>query len=135
MAKQPWDYHDDFSFERLQLVAKLLRDTRLDALALHDPGAGDTAWSLGWAFGEAPTDLVWRIVVETNIAGEAEDIVLMGSNSEGEVDCTYVIPPLVESVKLFEPRRLQAQPGVELPAPVVTSRRDSVKKGEDGRGV
>jgi hypothetical protein len=200
MPKQPWDFHEDLSFERLQLVAKLLRDTRRHTLLLHDPAAGDTTWSLGcrvyarstemllraaqqwpwisivqgnlefifqvgavplrffhgdaehpelsrlhaidaevrqlrFAFGETPTDLVWRIVVETNIAGEAEDIVLIGSSTAGEVDCTYVIPRLDESVQLFEPRRPQVQPGIELPAPMVKSRRGVVKKGDDGQSV
>jgi hypothetical protein len=201
MPKMPWDYHADLAHHRLQLVAKLLRDTRRETLALHDPGAGDTAWSLGcrvyarstemlvraaeelwpWfsivqsnlefifkigavplrfyhgdpdhpeparfqavaaemrqlglAFGDARSDLVWRIVVETNLAGDAENIALIGSDSEGSVDCSYVIPDLDESVHLFEPRRPDAKPGVELPPPIVTSRRDARKKDDDGRGV
>lgn len=198
MPKQPWDFHEDLTFERLQLVAKLLRDTRRDTLMLHDPTAGDTAWSLGcrvyarstemllraaqqwpwisiiqsnlefifqigtvplrffhgdaerpalsrlhaveaevrqlrFAFGKTRTDLVWRIVVETNIAGEVEDIVLIGSNAEGEVGCTYVIPPL--DLRLFEPRRPQVQSGIELPPPVVTSRRGVVKKSDNDQSV
>jgi hypothetical protein len=52
MPKMPWDYHADLASDRLQLVAKLLRDTRRDVLVLHDPGAGDTAWSLGSHLGQ-----------------------------------------------------------------------------------
>ena len=158
MPKMPWDFHADLSPDRLQLLAKVLRDIRKDSLALHDPAGGDTSWSLGcriyarsttmlvraadqlwpwltivqgnlefifqvgavplrffhgeadhpdvarlravdaeakqleFAFGEARSDMVWRLVVETDIAGEANDIVLIGSNSKGEVGCTYSIP-------------------------------------------
>ena len=169
MPKLPWDYHEDLSLDRLQLVAKVLRDTRRDTVALHDPAAGDTSWSLGcrvyarstemltrvadslwpwliivqsslefvfkvgavplrffhgdanrpdaqhlkvveaearqlgFAFGDASVDLVWRIVVESNIAGEAEDIVIIGSTSERDVECQFVIPRLEDSVSFFEP--------------------------------
>lgn len=47
MSKLPWDHHPDLSLDRLQLVAKILRDARQSALLLHDPGGGDTPWTLG----------------------------------------------------------------------------------------
>lgn len=47
MSKLPWEYHEDLSLDRLQLVAKILRDSRHNTLLLHDPGGGDTPWSLG----------------------------------------------------------------------------------------
>jgi hypothetical protein len=197
MSKLPWDYHEDLSLDRLQLVAKVLRDTRRDTVALHDPAAGDTSWSLGcrvyarstenltriadtllpwlvvvqsslefvfkvgavplrffhgdanhpsaqhlkvvevearqlgFAFGDASADLVWRIVVETNAAGEAEDIVLIGSTSERDVECQFVIPRLEDSVSFFEPLKQEGH-GVQLLAPVVTPRRKKQAKEEDG---
>ena len=195
MPKMPWDFHSDLSPDRLQLLAKVLRDIRKDTLVLHDPAGGDTSWSLGcriyarsttmlaraadqlwpwlkivqgnlefifqvgavplrffhgdsdrpdvghlraveaetkqleFAFGGGRGDLVWRLVVETDIAGQADDIVLIGSNSKGEVGCTYPIPRLEDSVSIFEPRRPIANAGVELPPPVVTSRRKAQKEG------
>jgi hypothetical protein len=198
MSKQPWDYHDDLSLDRLQLLAKVLRDTRRDAVALHDPAAGDTSWSLGcrvyarstemlsrtaddlwpwlvvvqsslefvfkigavplrffhgdasrpdaqhlkvaevearqlgFAFGDASADLVWRIVVETNAAGEAEDIVLIGSTSERDVECQFVIPRLDDSVSFLEPLKPEGGGGVELPSPIITPRRNRQAKDEDG---
>jgi hypothetical protein len=47
MPKLPWEYHADLTLDRLQLVAKILHDTRQGTLLLHDPGGGDTPWSLG----------------------------------------------------------------------------------------
>jgi len=201
MPKMPWDFHADLSPDRLQLLAKVLRDIRKDSLALHDPAGGDTSWSLGcriyarsttmlvraadqlwpwltivqgnlefifqvgavplrffhgeadhpdvarlravdaeakqleFAFGEARSDMVWRLVVETDIAGEANDIVLIGSNSKGEVGCTYPIPRLDDSVSIFEPRRPVAKSGVELPPPVITPRRKAQKKDDDAGSV
>lgn len=198
MPKQPWDYHEDLSLDRLQLLAKVLRDTRQDTVALHDPSAGDTSWSLGcrvyarstemlsraadilwpwlvvvqdslefvfsvgvvplrffhgdanrpdaqhlkvidaearqlgFAFGDARADLVWRIVVETNAAGEAEDIVLIGSTSERNVECQFIIPPLDNSVSFFEPLKPGGGGGVELPSPIITPRQEKQTKDEDG---
>lgn len=197
MSKKPWDYHADLSFERLSLLAKILRDTRRDTLALHDAAAGDTPWSLGcrvyarsttmlvraadqlwpwlkivqsslefvfqvgavplrffhgdaerpdpghlraveveakqldFAFGDAGTGLVWRLVVETNVAGETDSIVLIGSTPEGGVECTFPIPGLNASVQLFEPRRPTSKGGIELPPPVVKSRRKTDRKDDD----
>lgn len=197
MLKMPWDYHADLSADRLQLVAKILRDVRRDALALHDPAAGDTSWSLGcrvyarstemlvrastllwpwlkivqanlefifqvglvplrffhgdstrpelgrlravglevkqleFAFGDAKGDLVWRLIVETNIAGEAGDIVLIGSNPEGQIACNYPIPALDDGVHLFGPRRAAGKPGVELPPPIVRARPKPKPKPKD----
>ena len=41
MPKLPWDYHSDLAPERLQLIAKMLRDTRARASVPHasEPGA------------------------------------------------------------------------------------------------
>jgi hypothetical protein len=47
MPKLPWEHHEDLTLDRLQLVAKILRDTRDKTLLLHDPGGGDTPWTLG----------------------------------------------------------------------------------------
>jgi hypothetical protein len=201
MRKMPWDFHPDLSSGRLQLLAKVLRDIRREAIALHDPAGGDTSWSLGcriyarsttmlvhaadqlwpwltivqgnlefifqvgavplrffhgeadrpdaahlravdaeakqleFAFGGVRSELVWRLVVETDIAGEANDIVLIGSNSKGEVGCSYPIPRLDDSVSIFEPRRPIANAGVELPPPVVTPRRRGQKKDDDAGSV
>lgn len=194
---EPWDFHADLSSDRLQLLAKVLRDIRRDTIALHDPAGGDTSWSLGcriyarsttmlvraadqlwpwlkivqaqlefifqvgdvplrffrgdaehpdvthlraadaeakqleFAFGDARGDLVWRLVVETDIAGEAADIVLIGSDSKGDVGCRYPIPRLDDSISIFEPRRPVTRAGVELPPAVVKSRLKAQKKDDD----
>ncbi|MEJ1962950.1 MAG: hypothetical protein WDO56_15935 [Gammaproteobacteria bacterium] len=199
--KKPWDYHVDLSPDRLQLLAKVLRDIRRDTLALHDPAGGDTSWSLGcriyarstallvrasdqlwpwlkivqgnlefifqvgavplrffsgdaerpdighlraveaevrqleFAFGETRGDLVWRLVVETDIAGEAGDIVLIGSDSKGDIRCAYPIPRLDDSISIFEPRRSAAKSGIELPPPIVKSRRKAQQKDDDAGSV
>jgi len=197
MLKKPWEYHADLSADRLQLIAKVLRDSRRDTILLHDPGAGDTSWSLGcriyarsadkllragadlwpwlkvispplefifsvgevplrffhgdsdhpkgqhlrvanaeahqldFAFGNGAVDLIWRLCVETNAAGETDQIVLIGSSTGGEIACKYVIPPLEGTVMLFKPLRPQIGSGVELPAPPVTPRKGKQLKDED----
>lgn len=61
MAKYPWEFHPDLQAGRLQLVAKVLRDTRKGALATHDAAAGDTAWSLGCTVYARSTQMLMRI--------------------------------------------------------------------------
>jgi hypothetical protein len=194
MPRLPWDYHPDLSLERLRILDKILRQTRSEALALHDPGAGDTAWSLGcrvyarstsmliraahqfpWlkivqsnlefifqvgevplrffkgdaehpdlahlqaveaeskqlglAFGDARDDLVWRLVVETDAAGGTGNIVLIGSSPQAELGCTFTIPPLEDSVRLFDSPRPLDKPGVQLPPPVISARRKVTREG------
>lgn len=47
MAKCPWDYQPDLKPGYLQLVAKVLRDTRNTCLIEHNTAAGDTPWVFG----------------------------------------------------------------------------------------
>ena len=43
----PWEIHPALTEERLRVVAGIIRDVRLGALALYDPAAGDLPWSHG----------------------------------------------------------------------------------------
>ena len=61
MASYPWEFHPDLQAGRLQLIAKVLRDTRRGALAQHDPAAGDTAWSLGCTVYARSTQMLTRV--------------------------------------------------------------------------
>lgn len=197
MSMQPWDYHEDLSLDRLQLIAKVLADTRRDTIMQHDPTAGDTGWSLGcriyarsaemltragetmwpwfkvinpplefifslgnvplrffhgdanhpgghhlkvteiearqanFAFGDGGIDLIWRIAVETNAAGETERVALIGSTPSGNIECCYVIPALNESVTFIEPLTPQSGRGITLPPAAVTPRRDQHAQDED----
>jgi hypothetical protein len=44
---EPWNYYPSLTRERLHDVAVLMRDIRNQAALLHDPTAGDGAWSFG----------------------------------------------------------------------------------------
>lgn len=44
---EPWDIIPAFTLPRLQTLAKILVDTRQDALRDHDLSKGDTNWGLG----------------------------------------------------------------------------------------
>lgn len=197
MPTPPWDHHPDLSLDRLQLISKVLIDTRREAVRQHDPAAGDTPWSLGcrvyarsaemlaraaadlwpwltvvspplefifgvgavpmrffhgdadhpdgqhlriaaaeaWqlelAFGDGRVDLIWRICVETNVAGETVRAVLLGTTPAGDVQCNYAIPPLDGAVTFLTPRRTAVGPGVELPPPLVTARKDQQRQDDD----
>ena len=203
MSKSPWEYHEDLSRDRLQLIAKILRDTRNSTLTEFNPAVGDGAWSLGcriyersankitdaagetlpWlkiiepplrfifsvgevpvrfyrgdaeaapghhltvalaeqlqlglAFNDARIDLIWRFVVETNIAGEADNIILVGRTKAGEVKCRYDVPKLDGSVSfLSQPRNGAKPPLAQLPPTGVRSRKpqsDKRKEEDDGK--
>lgn len=64
MTKFPWDFQPDLEAGRLQLIAKVLRDTRKGALARHDTVAGDTPWGFGCTVYDRSTQMLMR-------AGEA----------------------------------------------------------------
>lgn len=187
MSEQPWDHHEDLTRDRLQLVAKALRDARNDTLPLHDPAGGDTAWSLGcrvyarsaealirladphwlwlkiispplefifsigdvpmrfyhgdanhpqghnlkvaaaeqvqldFAFGDAAADLLWRLAVESNAVGEAQDVILVGLTPAGAMGCRYEIP-LDDSVSFLVPPRPSEKTPVRLQPPRVRPR-------------
>src|SRR6266702_4537286 len=44
---EPWVAYPPLSVDRLSVVAAILRQVRHDAVALHEPEAGDSPWSLG----------------------------------------------------------------------------------------
>lgn len=199
MAKYPWDYQSDLEAGRLQLIAKVLRDTRKGALARHDANAGDTSWGLGcavydrscqmlmrageamwqewfqvvkqplefvFAIGNVPVryysgdprdpggkhiklcapemyqldmlrredmlDLIWRIVVDPDIAGDVARIVLVGMTDKGAVECFYEIP--TDGVVSFLPPLYPTKgpgPGVTLPPAAVTLRSNRTKKDDE----
>jgi hypothetical protein len=60
MTKQPWDFHADLSLDRLQLVAKILKDTRRRTILQHQPSAGDGNWSLGCRIYERSCEMLTR---------------------------------------------------------------------------
>ncbi len=61
MHNFPWEFQDDLTLYRLQLIANELRATRRETIALHDPAGGDTPWSLGCrAFARSATQLTRR---------------------------------------------------------------------------
>jgi hypothetical protein len=86
---------------------------------------------LDFAFGDNRIDLVWRIVVESDAAGLTDKTVLIGSSHVGEVQCDYEIPPLSDTVAFLDPLKSTTRPGIELPAPVVSARRDGDLKKQD----
>jgi hypothetical protein len=43
----PWECHPHLTEERLLLLADFFSKTRVEVVDLHDPAAGDDAWSLG----------------------------------------------------------------------------------------
>jgi hypothetical protein len=90
---------------------------------------------LDFAFGDSRTDLVWRIVVESDAAGLTDKAVLIGS-SQGDIKCAYEIPPLRDTVAFLDPLKSATLPGVELPVPAVSPRRiDHLKDEDDGAEV
>lgn len=201
-TKTPWEFHEDLSRDRLQLVAKILRDTRNSTLTKFDAAAGDGAWSLGctiyersanmitaaaddgllpwlkiiepplrfvftigdvpvrfyrgdaeaapgyhlnlapseqlqlgFAFNDARVDLIWRFVVETNIANEADCIFVVGRTKAGEIECLYEVPPLDGNVVfLSTPRTGGKPPQTQLPPTGVRSRRSRTERKEDNDG-
>jgi hypothetical protein len=44
---KPWIKYPSVTQERLALIASIIRRVRSETVALHDPGHGDNAWSLG----------------------------------------------------------------------------------------
>ncbi len=86
---------------------------------------------LEFAFGDGRTDLVWRIVVESDAAGLTDKTVLVGSSHLGAVTCAYEIPPLRDTVAFLDPLKTPTLPGVELPVPPVSRRRIAGLKDED----
>lgn len=44
---EPWVAYPSLAVDRLSVIAAILRQVRHEAVALHDPDAGDSAWSLG----------------------------------------------------------------------------------------
>ena len=200
MAKQPWEYHEDLSLNRLQRIAKILRDTRNSTLIRFDAAAGDGAWSIGcviyersanmitdaandlpWlkiiepplrfifrigdvpvrfyrgdadaapgnhitvapsemlqlglAFNDARIDLIWRFVVGTNIANEADSIFLIGRTKAGDVKCRYEVPPSDGNVVFLTPPRTGGKPPqTQLPPTGVRSRKPPNERKEDDDG-
>ena len=43
----PWEVHEALLAERLSIIARIIRDTRAEALIGHDSDKGETLWSLG----------------------------------------------------------------------------------------
>jgi len=44
---EPWSKYSPLERERLVVIANILQTVRHEAVLLHEPGAGDNAWSLG----------------------------------------------------------------------------------------
>jgi hypothetical protein len=87
------------------------------------------------AFGDNSVDLIWRIVVEANPAGEAETVAVIGATRGGDVRCKYVVPELDGSIAFISsPTRPRTGPGVQLPEPVVKPR-NTGKKRDDDKGI
>jgi hypothetical protein len=81
------------------------------------------------AFGDNATDLIWRIVVETNSGGETQQIVLIGTTPNGDLRCKFVIPPMDGALSFItQSIRPRVGPGVELPPPRVRIRKKLQKK-------
>ena len=66
-----------------------------------------------------PFDLIWRIAIETNNAGEVLRVVLLGAHTEGGIDLRFVIPP-DDTLMIFVPPQNPPKRGVTLPPPRVT---------------
>jgi len=199
MVKLPWEYLEDLSRDRLQLIAKILRDTRNSTLREYSAKSGDGRWSLGcriyersanlitaaaedgllpwlkivepplefvFAIGDVPVrfykgdadaapgthlkcaiseqmqlglvfkeekvHLIWRFVVETNSAGEAESIYFLGLTTSGIVECKYEVPP-DDTVVFMSPPRTGGKPP-QLPPTAVRSRKSPNERKEDDDG-
>jgi hypothetical protein len=188
----------------MQLIAKILRDTRNNALKEYKPNDGDGRWSLGcriyertanmisaaaedgllpWltviepplefvfgvgdvpvrfykgdadaapgnhlkcaiseqmalglVFKDSKVHLIWRFVVETNDAGEAETIYLLGLTNAGVVECKYEVPPDDTIVFMTPPPRTGGKPPqTQLPPAGVRSRKpppEERKEDDDGK--
>lgn len=75
MSTKPWDIHPDLTEERLQVLARLIREVRGKALLLHEPAEGDSNWGLGcrahertcYAIKQAAENNSWLKVIEGSL--------------------------------------------------------------------
>jgi hypothetical protein len=81
--------------------------------------APEEALQLGMCYGDSAIDLIWRLVVETNSAGEVLRIVLIGAHTEGGIDVHFPIPR-DDKLTAFAPPRTPTRRGVMMPPPSVT---------------
>ena len=89
-----------------------------------------------FVFGSHSVDLIWRIVVAANPAGETDSVVVIGASPSGDVHCKYVIPELDGGIAfLTGPLSPRTGAGVELPAPVVKPRLLKSQKRSDDEGI
>ena len=61
-GKKPWEIHPDLKADRLIVIAQLLADVRLGALADHSPKKGDGSWSLGCRIYERSINGIQKLV-------------------------------------------------------------------------
>ncbi len=90
-----------------------------------------------FAFGCSTVDLLWRIVVVANPAGEPDSVVVIAVTPSGDIHCKYVVPELEGAIAFItNPVIARPGPGVELPPPMVHPRSlDSKKKQIDDSDV
>jgi hypothetical protein len=81
--------------------------------------APEEALQLGMCYGDSAVDLIWRLVVETNNAGEVLRIVLIGAHTEGGIDVHFPIPR-DDKLTMFAPPRAPTRRGVTMPPPSIT---------------
>lgn len=89
-----------------------------------------------FAFGTPSVDLIWRMVVAANPAGETENVYVIGATRSGHVKCKYTIPPLEGGILFINPSLSPRAPGgVELPPPVVKPRERTTQKAQDDKDL
>lgn len=70
-------------------------------------------------YGDNAIDLIWRMAVETNSAGEVLRIVLIGAHTDRGIDVHFPIPR-DDKLAVFAPQATPIKRGVVLPPPSVT---------------
>jgi len=111
-------------------------DSESPAANRLEPASGELL-QLGMGYSDSATDLLWRLAVETNAAGEVSRIVLIGAHTEGGVDVHFPIPR-DEKLAVLATLRTPVKRGVTLPPPrviVLTSKRAGDKTSDDDGGA
>jgi hypothetical protein len=125
----------EFVFTVGDVPMRFCRDDPDDPGAQHLRVTDVEAEQQELAFGDNAVDLIWRIVVEANPAGETETVAVIGATRSGNVKCKYIVPELDGGVVFLDsPIRPRTGPGVQLPEPVVKPR-TSAKKRDDEPGL